>query len=288
MAPNLLFTGLLNAGVDGNVVYYQPTAAGSFTVNAVASDPESGVTRYSFPTIPGFAQVGTGASRTYNYTSPVSPPVGPLIVTATNPEGCRLPGRLVHGRTRPHAAEAGRPLQRRTVPGEELPGPGDGDVHRGRHAWLRGRPDPIHDERDRSDEGRRVRVRLAVRGPVPDPSDRARLRQGRQREQPALAHGALARRIGWSLALRPGSASGRLLATSEARLSSTRRAHVLAVMTGPGLKAPGRWRFILEGGAWIVQLRLPETIQRGGAYTVRWAVSAGTRSTSKVTQVTLR
>jgi hypothetical protein len=74
----------------------------------------------------------------------------------------------------------------------------------------------------------------------------------------------------------------------QARVSSTRRAHVLAVMTGTGLKAPGRWRFILKGGAWIVQLRLPETIERGGAYTVRWTVSAGARSTSKVTQVTLR
>jgi hypothetical protein len=74
----------------------------------------------------------------------------------------------------------------------------------------------------------------------------------------------------------------------EARVSSTRRAHVLAVMTGPGLKAPGRWRFILEGGTWMVQLRLPETIERGGAYTVRWTVSAGTKSTSRTTQVTLR
>ena len=52
MAPNLLFTGLLNAGVDGNVVYYQPAAAGSFTVNAVASDPESGVTEVLLPDHP--------------------------------------------------------------------------------------------------------------------------------------------------------------------------------------------------------------------------------------------
>ncbi len=38
----------------------------------------------------------------------------------------------------------------------------------------------------------------------------------------------------------------------------------------------------------MVQLRLPETIERGGAYTVRWTVSAGTKSTSRTTQVTLR
>ena len=60
-------------------------------------------------------------------------------------------------------------------------------------------------------------------------------------------------------------------------MSSTQRAHVLAVMTGPGLKKPERWRFILERGAWIVQLRLPETIKRAGAYTVRWTVIAGTK-----------
>jgi len=38
----------------------------------------------------------------------------------------------------------------------------------------------------------------------------------------------------------------------------------------------------------MVQLRLPETIERGGAYTVRWAVSAGTKSAARTTQVTLR
>jgi hypothetical protein len=41
-------------------------------------------------------------------------------------------------------------------------------------------------------------------------------------------------------------------------------------------------------GAWIVKLRLPSTIERGEAYTVRWTVSAGTRRTTRVTQVTLR
>jgi hypothetical protein len=68
----------------------------------------------------------------------------------------------------------------------------------------------------------------------------------------------------------------------------TRRAHVLAVMTGPALKAPGRWSFILESGAWIVQLRLPAAIKRGAVYTVRWTVWAGTRRASKVTQLILR
>jgi hypothetical protein len=74
----------------------------------------------------------------------------------------------------------------------------------------------------------------------------------------------------------------------KARVSSTARAHVVAVMTGRGLASPQRWRFTLQRGAWIVQLRLPETCRRRTPYTVRWTVSAGTRSAAKVTQVTLR
>ncbi len=67
MAPNLLFTGLLNAGADGNAVYYQPSAAGSFTINVVASDPESGVVRYSFrpsPASPRSARARAGRTTT--------------------------------------------------------------------------------------------------------------------------------------------------------------------------------------------------------------------------------
>jgi hypothetical protein len=74
----------------------------------------------------------------------------------------------------------------------------------------------------------------------------------------------------------------------QARVSSTVRAHVLAVMTGRTLKAPQRWRFPLESGAWIVKLRLPSPIGRSESYTVRWTVSAGTRRTTRVTQVTVR
>jgi hypothetical protein len=59
-------------------------------------------------------------------------------------------------------------------------------------------------------------------------------------------------------------------------------------MTGRALKTPGSWRFLLESGAWIVRLQLPATIKRGEVCTGRWTVSAGTRRTAKLTQVTLR
>ena len=287
MAPNLLFTGLLNTGADGNVVYYQPKAAGSFTVNAVASDPESGVIRYSFPTIPGFAQVGTGASRTYNYTSSVSPPVGPLIVTATNPEGVPSPAAsftVAPDHTPPRLTVRcnGEPCVAKsylgpvtvTFTGADMPGSGvdlirfttSGTVPKKDEGFEYASPFVV-----------RSRTHLTVRA-----FDKA----GNASSPLSLTVRSLADRLvfGAPDRLSVGPAAHYL----QARLSSTRRARVLAVMTGPGLKAPGRWRFILEGGAWIVQLRLPETIQRRGAYTVRWAVSAGTRGTSKVTQVTLR
>ena len=286
-APNLLFTGLLNAGVDGNVVYYQPKAAGSFTVNAVASDPESGVSRYSFPTIPGFAQVGTGASRTYNYTSSVSPPVGPLIVTAANPEGVASPAAsftVAPDPTPPRLAVRcnGKPCLAKsylgpvtvTFTGVDMPGSGVDLIRFTTNGTV-----------PTKDSGFEFTSPFVIRS-VTHLTVRAFDKAGNASSPLSLTVRSLADRLvfGAPDRLSVGPAARYL----QARLSSTRRAHVLAIMSGPGLKAPGRWRFVLEGGAWIVQLRLPETIQRGGAYTVRWVVSAGTRSTSKVTQVTLR
>ena len=287
MAPNLLFTGLLNAGVEGNVVYYQPAAAGSFTVNTVASDPESGVLRYSFPTIPGFAQIGMGASRTYHYTSPVSPPDGPLIVTATNPEGFASPAAsftVAPDATPPRLAVRcnGAPCLAKSYPGPvtvtftgaDTPGSGVDLIRFTTNGTV-----------PTKDEGFEYASPFVVRS-VTHLTVRAFDKAGNASNPLSLMVRSLADRLVFGAPAR--LSVGRAARYLEARVSSTRRAHVLAVMTGPGLKAPGRWRFSLEGGAWIVQLRLPETIQRGGAYTVRWTVSAGTRSTSKVTQVTLR
>ncbi len=287
MAPNLLFTGLLNAGADGNAVYYQPSAAGSFTINVVASDPESGVMRYSFPTIPGFTQVGTGASRTYNYTSPVSPPVGPLIVTATNPGGFVSPGAsfTVAPDARPPTLAVrcnGAPCLARsylgpvtvTFTGADRPGSGLNLIRFTTNGTV-----------PTKDGGFEYTSPFTVRS-LTHLTVRAFDRAGNASSPLALTVRSLADRLvfGAPARLSVGSAARYL----EARVSLTRRAHVRAVMTGPGLKASGRWRFILEGGTWMVQLRLPATIERGGAYTVRWTVSAGTKSTSRTTQVTLR
>jgi hypothetical protein len=59
-------------------------------------------------------------------------------------------------------------------------------------------------------------------------------------------------------------------------------------MSGPGLKKPLRWNFVLSPGTSLVQLRLPKTIRRPGTYRVVWKLSADTRRAQKTTRVTVR
>jgi len=68
-----------------------------------------------------------------------------------------------------------------------------------------------------------------------------------------------------------------------ARVTSTRRGFVSVRMTGPSLKTPQRWRFVLDSGTSIVQLRLPAGLARKGRYKLIWTVRAGTQTTSKTT-----
>ena len=98
----------------------------------------------------------------------------------------------------------------------------------------------------------------------------------------------LARRQARSLRAPPPRASSREPATSQARVTSTRRAMASATMTGPNLKQPKRWRFILGAGTSIVQLKLPTGLARTGRYRIVWRVQAGTQKTTKTTVVTLR
>ncbi len=71
------------------------------------------------------------------------------------------------------------------------------------------------------------------------------------------------------------------------RVTSTRRGIATATMRGPRLKRPHRWKFILDAGTSIVQLRLPTGLSRPGRYTISWAVRAGTKKTSKTTRIAL-
>jgi hypothetical protein len=286
-APRLLFTGVLNAGAAGNVVYYRPSTTGSFTVTATATDPESGVTSYAFPAIPGLTQVGTGASRTFNFTSPLSPPLAPLVVTATNGAGLTSVAAsfaLVPDSTPPTLTVRcnGKPCLAKSYPAAvtvritaaDSSGSGVGTIRYTTNGTAPTR-----------DAGLEYTSAIVLRS-LTHLKVRAYDRAGNASTPLSLTIRALIDRLVFGapaqLSVRP---SGRYL---QARVSSTQRAHILAVMTGRLLKRPERWRFILPSGAWIVQLRLPAAIRRGAAYTVRWMVSTGTRRATKVTHVTLR
>jgi hypothetical protein len=73
-----------------------------------------------------------------------------------------------------------------------------------------------------------------------------------------------------------------------AHVVANKRASVAATLSGRGLKTPMRWRFILQSGSSVVQLRLPKVIKRPGTYKVTWAVTAGTTKTSRSSSVVLR
>jgi hypothetical protein len=73
----------------------------------------------------------------------------------------------------------------------------------------------------------------------------------------------------------------------QARVSSSLRATVTAVISGRGLKAPHTWRFLIGPGATMVQFRLPTSIKRPGRYTVSWKVESATNTVKRTTRVVL-
>ena len=285
--PTLAFGGLVNAGATGNVVYYRPGAPVAFTVAAAGSDAESGVAKYAFPSIAGATQVATRASKTFSFTSLAAPPAAELAVTATNAAGLTSGGasfRLVPDSTPPtlsvlcngrpcHAAAYPSPV-RVTFVGDDGAGSGLDTIRYTTNGSTPAR-----------DVGFEYRSAIFVRA-LTHLKVRAFDEAGNAGNLLSLTIRSLADRFAFAAPSRVtvGSTS-RLL---KARLSSTQRAHVVAELTGRGLQSPQRWRFMLESGAWIVQLRLPAKIERGRVYTVRWTLSTGARRATRVTQVRLR
>jgi hypothetical protein len=285
--PILLFTGLANAAAAGNVVYYQPSTTGSLTVTAAAIDSESGVPTYTFPPVSGFTMIGAGATRTLSFSAGLSAPLAPLTVTATNGAGLTSeaasltlvpdptpPTLTVLCNGKPCLSTGYRGAVTITISGADSPGSGLDTIR-----YTTNGADPT------VDAGLEYSKPLVVRS-LTHLKVRAYDKAGNATAPLSLTIRSLADRLVFAaparLSVRP---AGRYL---QARVSSTKRARVLAVMSGRGLKKPERWRFTLTAGASIVQLRLPRTIKRGAGYTVRWTVTAGTKRTAKVTRVTLR
>jgi hypothetical protein len=284
--PNLLLTGFTNTASVGNVVYYRPAGSGRFTVTAASADSESGVASYNFPSIAGFTVLGSGPSRTFSFSDAPSAAPAAVTVTATNGAGLTSPGAsftLVPDPTPPTVTVRcnGKPCLTTTyakavaVTLSATDGAGSGvDTIR----YTTNGTDPKVDggiEYTRAFSVRSL-ARLRVRA-----YDKA----GNASNAVVLAIRSAADRLVFS-------APPRLVVKSRARylfarVASTRRAVASATMTGPNLKTPHRWRFILGSGRTIVQLRLPARLAHTGRYRIVWTVKAGTQKTSKTTLVTL-
>jgi hypothetical protein len=285
-APNLLLTGFVNTGGSGKIVYYRPGGSGRFTVTAAAADGESGIASYTFPNAAGFTVLGSGPSRTYSFsTAPTTPPAA-LTVTATNGAGLTSPAAsftLVPDATPPTITIRcnGRPclakpyLKAVTVAFSASDGLGSGvDTIR----YTTNGADPTRDGG------------VEYRGPFSIHSltrlkARAFDKAGNPSSPLELTVRSLADRLFISapprLAVKAGA---RYL---FARVTSTRRSIASATMSGPNLKHPRRWRFVLGVGTSIVQLQLPSGLARPGRYKIVWTARAGTQKTSKTTLVTL-
>lgn len=285
--PTLLVAGFAGSAASGNVVYYRPGGSGHFTVNAAAADGESGIASFTFPSAAGFTVTGSGASRTYSFSSaPATPPAG-LTVTATNSAGLTSPAAsftLVPDSTPPTVTV-------RCNGGSCLPTPYAKAVTISLAA-----ADSLGSGVDT--------IRYSTNGTDPTPDRgveytgpftvntltllkvRAYDRAGNWSSPLAITVRSLADKLVLSAPLRLAVKSGaRYLSV---RVTSTRRGMASATMTGPNLKQPKRWRFILGAGTSIVRLKLPAGLARTGRYKIVWRIQAGTQKTTKTTVVTLR
>ena len=284
--PSLLFTGFSNSAASGSTVYFRPGATGSFTVTAASSDPQSGVAAYSFPSIPGFTAVGSGPHRTYVSTKTGTTATGPLSVMSSNAAGLNsgvATFSLVPDASAPTltvrcngAACKQQPYAKTVMVTFSATDLGAGmDTIR----WTTDGTEP------KVDHGNEYTRAIPLTG-LTHLKVRAFDKAGNPSTLVALTVNSLAGRL---LVAAPASvvvtAKG---AYVRARLSSTRRALVSATLSGPGLKKPVRWNFVLPPGTSLVQLRLPKTIRRPGTYRVVWRLSADTRRAQKTTRVSLR
>jgi chitobiase/beta-hexosaminidase-like protein len=285
-APSLLFSGLTNAAAAGSVVYYPPTGSGSFAVTAISTDSDSGIASYAFPSVSGFSVAGAGASRIFGFSGAPSEPPVPLSVTATNGTGLTSPEAsftlvpdpapptvTIRCNGTPCLGTAYRKAVVVTLAAEDSGGSG---VEAIRFTIDGG--NPTVDDGVEYDGAFTVRTLTHVRV-------RAYDRVGNTSEVVEKTIRSLADRLVFAApAQLKAKVGARYL---QARISSSARAKVTAVMTGVGLKHPQRWRFIVSSGASIVELRLPKAIKRPGRYTLVWNVQTGTRRAKTSTRVVL-
>jgi hypothetical protein len=284
--PALFFSGFSNAASSGNVVYFRPGGSGSFTVTAASSDPESGITAYSFPAASGFTAAGTGPRRTYAFSGSASAPAGPVNITATNAAGLTSGTssfRLVGDGTAPSLTVrcnggvcSKKPYAKAVMVTFAA---ADATSGVGTVRWTSDGTSPSVDHGNEYLRGITLNgvTRLKVRAfdkagnasPLVSLTVASRASRLVFRAPTVVALGAHAR-------------------YASLRVTSTRRASVRMTMTGTGLKRPARWSFILDPGTSIVRLRLPKGVKHPGTYRIVWTLRSGTGTTTKSTRLSLR
>jgi hypothetical protein len=283
--PTLYFSGFSSTAASGKVVYFRPGGSGSFTVTAASSDPESGVTSYSFPTVSGFTVAGSGPRRTYAFSGSGSAPAGPLSVTATNAAGLSSGTSsftLVGDGTAPSltvrcngGACSKKPYARAVM---VTLAAADATSGVGTVRWTSDGTDP------RLDHGNAYLRGITVNG-VTRLKVRAFDNAGNASPLVSLTVVSRAGRLVF------GAPSAVVLGANaryaSLRVTSTRRASVRMTMTGTGLKTPARWSFILDPGTSIVRLRLPKGVKHPGTYRIVWTLRSGSGTTTRSTRLTL-
>jgi chitobiase/beta-hexosaminidase-like protein len=284
--PSLLFTGLSDTAADGNVVYFRPGGSGQFTVTAAASDSESGIASFTFPNIPGTTSVGSGPHRTYLFSN-LTAASGPFTISAQNGAGMSSSAAtfsLAPDATAPKLAVrcngsacSSSPYAKAVTiafAATDSGGSGIGTIR-----WTTDGTDP------KIDHGNEYLGTFSVES-LTHLEARAFDKAGNPSALLTVTVKSLANRL---LFVAPATAVvGPKSDHVRAKMTSNRRALVRATMTGPGLKKPLHWNFILPSGASIVQLRLPETLKRPGTYRVVWTAVANVRTTQRTTRVTLK
>jgi hypothetical protein len=284
--PSLFFSGFSNTGSAGTVVYFRPGGNGTFTVTAAASDPESGIGSYVFPTIPGFTAAGSGPHRTYAFTNAGSVPTVPLTVSATNGAGIGSGAAsftLVPDATPPALTVRcnGGVCGKQAYPKAVTVTLSAKDATSGVDAvrWTSDGTDPT------PNHGNEYLKGISVQG-LTHLKIRAFDNAGNASPLLNLVVNSRANRLVF------GGPPAVVVAPSakfvSLRVSSTRRANVKLTLTGPGLKKPVRWFFILDSGTSIVRLRLPTGVKHPGTYSLVWSLTSGTQTRSRSMRVTLR
>jgi hypothetical protein len=284
--PALFFSGFTNTASFGNTVYFRPGGTGSFTVTAASSDPESGVTSYSFPTVSGFTSAGTGPRRTYAFSGSSSAPAGPVSVTAKNGAGLSSGTSaftLVGDGTAPSVAVRCNGTVCSTKPYAKAVtvtlAATDATSGVGTIRWTSDGTTPS------ADHGNEYLRGISINGVA-----RLKVRAFDKAGNPsALVSVTVVSRASRLVFRAPTAVKlGAHARYASLKVTSTRRASVRMTMTGTGLKRAVRWSFILDPGTSIVRLRLPKGVKHPGTYRIVWTLTSSSGKTTRSTRLTLR